>query len=331
MKKEALVSPEKKDCYLIIDAMAIRKQTLWDSKNDKYVGFVDYGDIPFEKPGQYASEALNWCLFLLGLEVAGSVLLAIFSKTKLTGKMQAKLVKEALIMAAAAGLHVYSVNADGTAVNFTMFSELGCIFTSSYQTMTTKFKHPTQDYFVYAILDPCHMLKLARNALAHLGSIVDSEKNIIRWKYFSSLNEIQESEGFHLKNKFSSRRLQFPKHKMNVQLAAQTLSASVANAIEFLDKTMKLKEFQNSTGSVKFIKKVDRLFDILNSRSPIANGFKQPLRPESRNTWEEILKESAEYLLSLKTHEARNQVLSTHQRKTFIIGYGYGHNHKVNN
>ena len=30
MKKEALVSPEKKDWYLIIDAMAIRKQTLWD-------------------------------------------------------------------------------------------------------------------------------------------------------------------------------------------------------------------------------------------------------------------------------------------------------------
>ena len=57
MKKEALVSPEKKNCYLIIDAMAIRKQTLWDSKNDKYVGFVDYGDIPSEKPGQYASEA----------------------------------------------------------------------------------------------------------------------------------------------------------------------------------------------------------------------------------------------------------------------------------
>ena len=63
---------------------------------------------------------------------------------------------------------------------------------------------------------------------------------------------------------------------------------------------------------------MDRLFDILNSRSPIANGFKQPLRPESRK---EISKESAEYLLSLKTHEATNQVLSTHQRKTFITGF----------
>ena len=42
--------------------MAIRKQTLWDSKNDKYVGFVDYGHIPTSKPDQYASEALVFVL-----------------------------------------------------------------------------------------------------------------------------------------------------------------------------------------------------------------------------------------------------------------------------
>ena len=112
-----------------------------------------------------------------------------------------------------------------------------------------------------------------------LASIVDCENNIITWQLFSSLNKIQEYEGFNLANKFSSRHLLFQKHKMNVQLAAQTLSSSVADAIEFLDKSMNLKEFQNSLGTVKFIRVVDRLFDILNSRNPIANGFKQPLRP----------------------------------------------------
>ena len=128
-------------------------------------------------------------------------------------------------MAAEAGLRVHSVTADGTAVNFGMFSELGCIFTTSYESMVTKFKHPTENYYIYAILDPCHMLKLARNALAHIGSIVDSENNIITWKLFSSLNKIQQFKGFKLANKFSSRHLQFQKHKMNVQLAAQTLSS----------------------------------------------------------------------------------------------------------
>ena len=51
------------------------------------------------------------------------------------------------------------------------------------------------------------------------------------------------------------------------------------------------------------------------------HGFKQPLRPQSRNTWEEILKHSAEYFLSLRTHDSTNQFLVTHQRKTFITGF----------
>lgn len=80
LKKEALLRQEKKDCFLIIDGMAIRKQTIWDSKNDKYVGFVDYGHIPTEKPEQHASEALVFVL--VGVEVTGNVLLDIVSLIK---------------------------------------------------------------------------------------------------------------------------------------------------------------------------------------------------------------------------------------------------------
>ena len=95
------------------------------------------------------------------------------------------------------------------------------------------------------------MLKLARNALGHLGSFWDKDKNIIRWRFFSSLNKIQESEGFQLASKFTSKHLMFQKHKMNVKLAALTLSCSVADAIESLDSSMKLNQFQGSTGAVK--------------------------------------------------------------------------------
>ncbi|CAB3999730.1 Hypothetical predicted protein [Paramuricea clavata] len=142
--------------------------------------------------------------------------------------------------------------------------------------MVTKFKHPTANYYVYAILDPCHMLQLARNALAHLN--------------FSSLNRIQEGEGFTFPNKFSSKHLQFEKHKMNVKLSAQTLSLSVADAIEFLDSFMELTEFCNSRGTVKFVRTIDRLFDMLNSLSPITKGSERPLQPECNETWEDILK-----------------------------------------
>ena len=61
---------------------------------------------------------------------------------------------------------------------------------------------------------------------------------------------------------------------------------------------------------------------MLKSRSPIniGKGFKQPLRPETRETWEDILKTTAEYLLSLQTSQ-KGQLLSTHKRNTFIIGF----------
>ena len=62
-----------------------------------------------------------------------------------------------------------------------------------------------------------------------------TENNLITWKIVASHNAIQECEGFNLANKFSSRHLQLQKHKMNVQLAAQTLSSAVGDAIEFLD------------------------------------------------------------------------------------------------
>ena len=107
---------------------------------------------------------------------------------------------------------------------------------------------------------------------------------------------------------------------MNVKLAAQTLSSSVADAIEFLASSQEYKnKFPNSSGAIKFIRIIDRLFDILNSRNPMGKGFKQPLRLESKATWEEILTSTAHYLLTLRTNSS--QLLSIHARKTFIIGF----------
>jgi hypothetical protein len=58
----------------------------------------------------------------------------------------------------------------------------------------------------------------------------------------------------------------------------------VAIVIEFLDVSMKLTQFKNSEPTVKFIRNIDRAFDILNSRCPRAKGYKQPLRPKSKDT-----------------------------------------------
>ena len=324
LTKDLKSSPTKKDCCMIIDAMSIRKQAEWDVKKEKYSGFINYGEVTPEKPDTMASEAL---LFLLvGTRTHWKCPIGYFLSDKMTANIQAQLVELALIKAAEAGLRVWSVTADGTSVNLSTFRMLGCTFGTTYETTVTKFKHPTQDYFVHVILDPCHMLKLARNALADLSTFCDNDGGKVEWPwaYFQNLYAIQEKEGLKLGNRLSTQHMQFQKHKMNVQLAAQTLSSSVADAIEFLDVSMKLPEFKDSQPTITFIRTIDRLFDILNSRNPVAKGYKQPLRPESKDTWETMLKTTANYLLTLKTvadNDHPEQLLSTHPRKTFVIGF----------
>ena len=109
---------------------------------------------------------------------------------------------------------------------------------------------------------------------------------------------------------------------MNVRLAAQTLSSSVADAIEFLDIGMKNPKFQNSSGTVKFTRTIDRLFDMLNSRSPIGKGYRQPLRQSNKNVYEEILKTTANHLLQLKTDSRPSSLvlsLLSNQRLRWLI------------
>ena len=105
---------------------------------------------------------------------------------------------------------------------------------------------------------------------------------------------------------------------MNVSLAAQTFSSSVADAIEFLCDVLK-PEFQGSAATIQFIRILDRLFDILNTRNPHAQGFKQPLILATIISWSEILEFTAKYLLSLKS--STGQPLIQHRRKTFILGF----------
>src|ERR1700733_15498050 len=85
-------------------------------------------------------------------------------------------------------------------------------------------------------------------------------------------------QGLRAGNKLHERHVQWQQQKMKVKLAVQDLSSSVANALEFCRTTLDLPQFQGCEETVKFIRTVDRLFDLLNSRNPIARGYKAPMR-----------------------------------------------------
>ena len=84
--------------------------------------------------------------------------------------------------------------------------------------------------------------------------------------------------------------IRFEQQKMKVSLAAQALSSSVATAIEHCSKVLKLPQFKNSEATVKFIRIIDCLFDLLNSRNAFGKGSKSPLKPENKDVWAQSLK-----------------------------------------
>jgi len=73
---EALQSfpTEDKDCNLVLDEMSIRKQILWDSKNEKFIGYCDFGnDLQLQDVDTPKKT------FIIGLTIA---ILSVFSVAK---------------------------------------------------------------------------------------------------------------------------------------------------------------------------------------------------------------------------------------------------------
>lgn len=162
------------------------------------------------------------------------------------------------------------------------------------------------NYKIRVLLDPCHMIKLARNAIADYKEFKYNE-NVIKWEHITQLHNIQNELTFKLKNRLSSQCIRWKQNKMKVKYAAHTLSSSVANAIKFL-KEEGFEHFKDSEGTITFIQVIDKLFDFLNSRSPFSKGFKKPITPHDVPYLRKMVEEYTTYLFSLQNKEGNHYV-----------------------
>jgi hypothetical protein len=103
------------------------------------------------------------------------------------------------------------------------------------------------------MLDPVHMLKLARNALATLRTIRSAD-GVISYHYLEQLVKLQEDIGLHFANKLSRRHLNWFNMKMKVKLAAELLSSSVADALQYLSTFH--HDFRDASATILFIRNV---------------------------------------------------------------------------
>ena len=182
------------------------------------------------------------------------------------------------------------------------------------------FQHPCDPKAkVYIFLDACHMIKLVRNTMSDWGILKDNDGNVISWQFLVQLQELQESEGLRLANKLRSAHIDWKPQKMKVNLAAQALSSSVADALEYCEGKLKMPQFQGCGPTVQFIRVFDRLFDVLNSRNPLARNFKAPIRKVNYQYTKSFLDEAREYIRNLKGPDGQSILAS--RRKTGFLGF----------
>lgn len=169
------------------------------------------------------------------------------------------------------GVTVVSVTFDGTATNFATCNKLGANL-NNITKLQTHFPHPITHENVYIFLDICHMFNLIRNCFGTFKKFKTNEMAIIDWTFIEKLCNKQESDGLHAATRLRRRHLLWAKEKMKVSLAVQTLSKSVADALDFLNKDVQDEQFSNSEGTAKFCRLLNNVFDIFNSRNVLTKN-----------------------------------------------------------
>ncbi len=142
--------------------------------------------------------------------------------------------------------------------------------------------------------------------------------HLFRWNFIKQLNLLQNEEGLHSANKLRNSHLEWKKQKMKVSIAAQTISSSVADSLDFCREDLKLEMFEGSEPTSRFIRLIDSLFDVFNSRNLLAKGHKAPMQEKNESSWQDLFSSALDYLSKLTDMSGKKLINSP--RKTAFIG-----------
>ncbi|KAM7282446.1 uncharacterized protein ISCGN_002596 [Ixodes scapularis] len=297
----------------MVDEMAVRRHVEWDGQ--KFHGYEDMGAGISDDSLPVAKEA--FVVMIVGVNGQWKLPLGYFLVDGIGGEQRANLVKQALTLAHENGAKVVSLTCDGAPANLTMLRNLGCNF--SVDQLATTIRHPDTKEPVFAFLDPCHMLKLLRNALSDKHAFVDRDGGLIQWKFVEDLHDIQQKEGVLIANKLRKSHIYWKNQPMKVSLAAQLFSTSVADAIAEC-RNLGIPSLYQSRPTEQFIRHVNNVFDILNSRHVGQKLWKKPLCKDNIEEVRSYLDNAASYFSSVQ--ECVDGLLMTEtNRKTGFIGF----------
>uniref|UniRef100_A0A2S2P4E2 THAP domain-containing protein 9 n=1 Tax=Schizaphis graminum TaxID=13262 RepID=A0A2S2P4E2_SCHGA len=307
--------------------MAIRKQITY--LNGRVYGCVDLGTSVDKNDQDNFEEATSALVFLaVCLNGHWKVPLGYFLIHSLSGSERGNLLKKCLELFNDTGAKCHSITLDGASCNMTMCTSLGANFDYYSPNFKPWIKNPgilkcsEIDQPIYIFWDAAHMIKLVRNTLGDKKIIVDQENKKIKWSHIVDLLEIQNSKGLHSANKLKKTHVRYYENKMNVRLAAQTLSSSVSSSLKFCEHLNLLKE---TNPTAIFCEVFNDAFDITNCRNKLAKGnYYLPINNKTLPHIKQFLDKFKSYVENLRyegsTSQPEGELLLKSQRKTGFLG-----------
>lgn len=267
-KADAHTEDEKKEMLvaLMCDEVSIKKCVEWNETESKFSGFVTYENTNKKQQNRRNNkkDQLPIAKDALVFMVVGEdfkIPVAYFLLNGLEALERAALTQEVIRNVNETGARVISLTGDGLVANIAVAKHLGVKFDGG----KTFFKSPTNtNDKIYFILDPPHVLKLFRGCLATHQLYFDNKS--ICWNFIVELQKMQMEKDINLGNKLRAQHINYSTRPMNVRLADETMSMSVADGIDQL-RDDDYEQFRDSDETTKFIKFVDNTFNIGNVRA----------------------------------------------------------------
>lgn len=223
-------SNKKLMCSLVFDEMYIRKQVDFNWYHAEFAGFPNFGNDPNDEEYRMASQAL---VFMLnGVNASFEFPIAYYFVNSLKASQKQDLLLNIIHGVTQSGVKITNVTFDGHASNISLCKLLGANLDAESSTFQTFFLNPTTQEKIFIIVDPCHAEKLARNILAGKSEIFEPNGKI-EWRYIERLYDYSKQNTLRT-HKITKKHVQWDRCKMNVRIACQTLSSSVANSLQFL-------------------------------------------------------------------------------------------------
>lgn len=300
--KDLVAGKKSKGRELIVsislDEIHIRRHVQWCNSTKKLLGYATIGNENERK-----CVAKQTLVFMVnGVNENLHLPVAHYFISSLGAEGRKDLIINLIQALVDCGVLITNITFDGLPANGKMCKLMGANlrvdspdFNSSFFVNETTPTTPT-----HIIYDNCHMLKLIRNALGNNETLYNSTGAKIEWVFFERLVELTQSHIFKGMHKVTKAHLQWKRKAMKVIIAAQTLSESTACAMEYFLEAG-YEEFKDAAATIEFIRIVNKLFDILNSKSIGNNNIsKDAMNPNNADAIFASFRQAESYILGLK-------------------------------